>query len=288
MNPTPESEPIFEKISPTAQVVAHLRAFSDIPYSQEIARATRAKEAIQAMGADPMVALAPIIEARFIGINNVLETLGIKSVLEIASGVSPRGLIMTVDPAVTYVQTDLPMTIHEAQQLISHILSKAAQQRPNLHFREADVFNFQQLLSASDLLPPPVAIVNEGLFQYMDRRDKLTAAKNIGLLLEAKGGVWITSDFVTKTPQDEMLANPKVRMGFNRLSDSTDTEIEDNVFADDRDVARFLGEAGFDAEEFDLSSLIDRLSSIENSGADRQQIIKILKGRKIHILKPHQ
>jgi len=85
----------YEKISPTAKLVAYLRTFSDIPYAKEIADESESEKAFRELteeSAKSMVRLAPYWEARYKGTNQVLTKHGITQILEIAAGLSPRGL----------------------------------------------------------------------------------------------------------------------------------------------------------------------------------------------------
>lgn len=281
-----EIEPRPEKISPTAGLTAYLRTFSDIPYSQEIAQIIRSRETFYEIGGESMIPLAPIIEARFKGINQIVESLGIKNILEIACGISPRGLVMTKDPSVTYMETDLPAVLHQKQALVSRLLADLGETRANLHFCEANVLEVEQLLSASETLSGRIVVVSEGLFQYLKRGQKIVVAKNIKQVLIAKGGVWVTPDFLTQASQNEMLKGPKIKDDLRRLSGSTGADMEINAFTDARDISDFFEEVGFGAEEFDFSSMLEKLSSIDRSGANLKQVRTILETRKIRILRP--
>lgn len=284
----PESEPNPEKISSTAKLAAYLRTFSDIPYSHQFAQATNSQKVFDAIGEfkNAIVPYAPIMEARFKGVSEIIEDRGITNVLEIACGISPRGLIMTMDPSVVYVESDLKDILREEEALVSGILTDSEEKRQNLHFLEANVLDTEQVLSASHVLSDPVAVVSEGLFAYFTRDEKLVAAKNIRQVLDSKGGIWITPDLYARRSAEELTNNPKVRIVIELLSESTGRELEDNMFLDEDDIAHFVNEAGFATEEFDLSSVMGKLNSIENSGADHEQILRILKKRKVHILKP--
>ncbi|WP_315784799.1 hypothetical protein [Fischerella sp. JS2] len=58
----------FDKISPTALIVAYVRQFSDIPYTREIAQLTHAKETanqFESQGQQQPVIVAALIEARY-------------------------------------------------------------------------------------------------------------------------------------------------------------------------------------------------------------------------------
>lgn len=281
----PNINPDLEKVSDTAKLTAYLRAFSDIPYSQEIAQATRSGETFYKIGGESMIPLASIIEARFKGVSAVVGNRRIKNILEIACGISPRGLVLTKDPSVTYVETDLPTILSEKEGLVLRILAESGESRPNLHFCEVNVLEIGEVLSASGVLSRPMAVVSEGLFQYLKRDQKLVAARNIRQVLAANG-IWITADFLTKSSQDEMLQGSEVKDDLKQLSKSVGTNVEGNVFSDEAEIAYFFDETGFEVEEFDLSNLMQELSSINKSGADAEQIMRILRGRKVYILIP--
>src|SRR5437868_6767563 len=96
----------FEKIGPTAHIVAYRRSLSDIPLAKEIYDAVK--------GSAPYVSgdlfrpdLAPEIEARYRVVDLYLAKSGIHQILELASGLSPRGAALSADPEINYVELDL-------------------------------------------------------------------------------------------------------------------------------------------------------------------------------------
>lgn len=96
-----EAERKYENIGPTAWRVAYSRTLSDIPYSKEIFEELDAvvKPSNEAereyMGHARASHLAPQFEARYKLIDDMIEQNGTKQVLELASGLAPRGLAMT-------------------------------------------------------------------------------------------------------------------------------------------------------------------------------------------------
>ena len=97
---------------------------SDVPYAKEIW--SRLKEYDSSvvregnlffsnlfrnilMSLPSMVGLKAILEGRYIAVNNALKDEGYPHVLELASGLSPRGLDFTRrDSNQIYIETDLP------------------------------------------------------------------------------------------------------------------------------------------------------------------------------------
>lgn len=84
------------RISPTAKITAYWRSLSGIPYSKEIAEAVGAKETARETIGDTIVMMGNIspamFEARYKSINRGLAKCGITNVMELACGLSPRGL----------------------------------------------------------------------------------------------------------------------------------------------------------------------------------------------------
>jgi O-methyltransferase involved in polyketide biosynthesis len=113
---------------------------------------------------------APLAEARYKSVVSAIKREGITQVLELASGLSLRGLAMTEDPEYTYVETDLPGITEEKQQILSIIKSnQALRERQNLFFHAVNILEFPQISSAIRHFEPsrPVAVIHEGLFQYL-------------------------------------------------------------------------------------------------------------------------
>ena len=197
-----------DRISPTAKLVAYWRQFSDIPFSKDVAELFQVENVYQSMLKDANLnlpendTLVPLLEIRYKSIQHALINSNIKQVLEFASGISLRGLAMTKDPDLIYVETDLPGLNDEKVKLVNTVMERhEINKRSNLFFHSANILNYSDIepaLSHFDV-KKPVAIVHEGLFQYLTREEKAIAAKNIYKILKAFGGRWITPDLDTKS-----------------------------------------------------------------------------------------
>jgi O-methyltransferase involved in polyketide biosynthesis len=101
-------------ISVTAKVAAYYRQFSDIPFAAEVAKRVGADEAFErilrehGLERDKLTFYAPMFEARYKSITQVILQSGASQVLELASGYSLRGLDLTRHHQLWYVETDLP------------------------------------------------------------------------------------------------------------------------------------------------------------------------------------
>src|SRR3954466_12216853 len=95
----------------TADAVARLRAYTDIPLSKEIIDAALSleKDRGQKLEADklPPIEMAPYFEARYLLTDREIAKSGCRQILELASGLSPRGMVMAKDEGVNYAELDL-------------------------------------------------------------------------------------------------------------------------------------------------------------------------------------
>jgi O-methyltransferase involved in polyketide biosynthesis len=277
----------YEHISPTAKLVAYMRVLSDIPYSEQISRMTKSDEvAKQKYGYQPesLKVGAVVLEARFKAVSELIRRSGSQSILEIASGVSPRGLIMTENPAITYIETDLPEINGEKQALIKDILEQEKITRPNLHFIAADALDAQQLQAAADLTKGELAIAQEGLFVYMSRQDQEKVAQNVWNILRARGGAWITDVFL----RSEMIRqfDPNREATIKTIQQEAGINLQSNAFADNEEVESFFKRAGFSiADKINLFDLKDSLVSPQNVALAPEQLKAALETRYIYLLR---
>lgn len=108
---------------------------------------------------------------------------------------------MAQDPAITYVETDLEALTHTKHDMVELLLQQYDQAQPkNLHMVVANAMDPAQLEAATEPFRPsqPIAVVNEGLIQYLSLAELDTLTRNVHDLLKRHGGVWITPDFSFK------------------------------------------------------------------------------------------
>ena len=114
-------------ISVTAKVAAYYRQFSDIPFAAEVARRIGADEAFEqilrehGLERDKLTFYAPMFEARYKSITQLILESGASQVLELASGYSLRGLDLSRSGAVRYVETDLPDVVTAKLSLLDDV-----------------------------------------------------------------------------------------------------------------------------------------------------------------------
>lgn len=236
------------RVSSTAVLCAHVRQFSDIPNAAEIASALKSEEIFEQYTAgegeiENLQFFAVLCEWRYKAISSHIRDAGVDQVLELASGFTFRGLeLLQSIPELVYIDTDLPGIVTEKLNLIARV--SALQE-----FSDRLVYRAANALSEADLeeairglsLTKPLAIVNEGLMNYLTMEDKELLARNIRALLLRFGGVWITPDFRVKS---DFRAGGLVRSNRDLIQETTDTPFSSNYFHDEGDVQAFLRKLG--------------------------------------------
>lgn len=281
-------EELYAKISPTAKLVAHGRTFTDIPFAKEIAIECDAEKAFQSSYiAESLSLQVPFWEARYKATNQIIAREGITQILEIAAGLSPRGLTMTGDPEVVYVATDLPEMLEQEKSIAEAILARLNIQRPNLHFSVANALDLDELLQAATPFQSdkPIALLTEGLLSYLTRAEQATLAANMHELLARYGGVWITPDVSTKQNWEKFRRiDKRMQQRAEAISNTTGRSLYDNLFIDNNDIQQFFTDAGFKIEEYSYLHVLDELSSLKRLNFDRENIVQTMQSFTVLIL----
>lgn len=266
----------FEAISPTASVIAYLRALTtDIRYAKELAEKTDLKKIYEAFGGNNQdVEFALYMEARWKTIQELMEKIDNKQTLELGAGLSPRAIINSENPDQSYFETDLPKPISDKKELEKGILKA---ERPNLHVEQLDATSSEEFENIEqELNPGRVTVISEGLLPYLNRDALNKICNNIKTLLEKHGGAWITDiatrKALTKTSvyQDhstELLAS---------LYKNSEVGLSDIGFEDGKDAQNFFESYGFKIEKHNLHSVSDTLHT--------PQVLNLSKGRIDYLL----
>ncbi len=136
--------------------------------------------------ADPV---AILLEARHRILEDALAAAGCDTYVEIAAGLSPRGTAYSQDPAVTYVEVDLPRMSALKERLVG------PHRGPGHHLLAADATDPGLADRVAPLLAGrgKVAVVSEGLNAYLPRPAWRAVVRNAAALVQrAGGGVFLT------------------------------------------------------------------------------------------------
>jgi O-methyltransferase involved in polyketide biosynthesis len=279
-----------EKVSPTAWATAHARTFTDIPYSKEFfdllekKRRELGQQDLSVKMKDTSITL--LIEARYKMIDKILRESDSKQILEIASGLCQRGLIMTADPQVTYVEMDLPTILAEKKEMVEELEASKNIKRNNLYLEPGNALSIHDMETASRHFDraKPLAIVCEGLLRYLSFDEKAVVAKNIRALLEKFGGIWVTPDvslrrFVVRKDSIQ-------REKFNaEVEKATGVEIENNLFRDKQHALDFFKEQGFDVEERSYAEIEGQLTCPQKLDISKEEIDSVSKNAVLLVMR---
>jgi O-methyltransferase involved in polyketide biosynthesis len=234
----------FSTISPSAHSLLVMRAQTGLPFARPAAELL--------LGADGVAAeierLSAIAGAelrmrhfaeRYRSTDAALAESGATRILEIAGGMSFRGLALAQRQAVSYVDTDLPAMIEAKARIVAALAPGPLV--GELRLEPLDALDPGAFAAAVALLPPgDIAIVNEGLLMYLDPDEKRRLAGNVHAALAARGGRWITADIYLRGVRDPRIGQD------DRLRDFLAAHrVEEQKFESRAAAEAFFTETGF-------------------------------------------
>jgi O-methyltransferase involved in polyketide biosynthesis len=175
-------------------------------------------------------------------IDHLLRASGARQVLELAAGLSRRGVTVSTDPAIRYTEVDLPHVIDKKRALLDRSPEgRSALARPNLRHVARDVTEE----ALADLVEPgaPLFVIAEGLFVYLspEKQRALFRAAH-ALLARARGGTFVF-DLVPSCEEPEPgAAGQALGWLMERFTGGKSFERDARTRGD---LARELREAGF-------------------------------------------
>ena len=285
-----ESKPISpgKAISFTADIVAFARTFSDIPLCRDIfeiaetiAGPLNPKEKNRV---NERPHLVPFMEARYRLTDEELETRGYNQVLELASGLSPRGFIACADPHVEYVELDLPDEMSLKRKVVDELHRRQGTARYSNHHPEQGSVTYANDMRATDLYfsREPVFIITEGLLRYLNWKDKEKLAKNVRRIMEShRGSIWMTPDIHILS---EVESSPEMRAHYERTNKEWGFDFKPNLFRDFDHAREFFRGFGFVVQERSIADMADRLVTPKRLNMSDEAVHKALGKRKAFVM----
>jgi O-methyltransferase involved in polyketide biosynthesis len=234
----------YSSISPSALSLLLMKAQSEIPYAKEAATAlwgdVAPSELSDALAEENARRRLRHFVSRYKSLDQLLAASGCTNVLELAAGLSFRGLDLARNSSVFYIDTDLPEIAALKSDLIAKLHAQACHGTLRVRALNAlDAVGFEATVKAFPA--GPIAIANEGLLVYLDEREKAQLAANVRAALRTRGGVWLTADVYIQNPGGSA---PNVSYGRSRAFLDTH-RVEQNKFADWSAAERFFTSHGF-------------------------------------------
>ena len=233
----------FSTISPSARSLLLVKAQTSLPFARQAAELLwgtgAVKEAERETVATPSAVDRRLhLEQRARSIDAAIESLGSTRVLELASGLSFRGLDRAARRAdVIYVDTDLPEMVATKADLVRRLHPEPL--RGTLLVNPLNAVEPEAFRASVDRLPlAAIAVVQEGLLMYLDEAEKAALATNVRAALLGRGGAWVIADVY-------------VRSAFKPQRDERSAKfleehrVEEKKFADYDAAAAFFESQGF-------------------------------------------
>lgn len=133
-------------------------------------------------------------------IDHLLRASGARRVLELAAGLSRRGVAFSADASLDYTEIDLaPVIAHKRALLERTPAGVAALARPNLRLVSGDVTEtgFDDLIPAGE----PLFVIAEGLFMYLQPDAQRSLWRKVQGLLQRAGSGTFVFDLVPAVEQ---------------------------------------------------------------------------------------
>jgi O-methyltransferase involved in polyketide biosynthesis len=209
-------------------------------------------------------------------VNLILEEHGATQVLELAAGLSPRGMDLA-PKGIVLVEADLADATAMKGEVVTAVLGRVP---ANLHLCPVNVLDRAELLACcSAFTNRPVAVVTEGLLRYLTFEEKTQLAANVREILLRFGGLWVTTDIHLRFWAHRHRGPINRETEKERLGRSLDP----NYFDDLDHALRFFEECGFDVEARPLMEGIrDSVISLHQAP---DELLEELKDRRVFILR---
>lgn len=270
----------FRRVSVTALIPAYARGeYTDIPYAKEMLEVLRSRNV--SLGDGPwsegaMRDFASFFEARFKSVSRILEERGAAQVLELAAGLSPRGMALA-QRGIKYVEMDLAESVAIKRGIVAEILGQIPAE---LSLCAAGVLHRDEFLQcASAFGGGPIAVTTEGLLRYLTFDEKRQLAANVHELLSRHGGMWITTDIHLR-----QFASHGRRTAIDRAKETErlGRNLDPNYFDNLEHARAFFEECGFRVESRPLlEGIRDSVVSLPHAPAE---LLEELNARRTFVL----
>jgi O-methyltransferase involved in polyketide biosynthesis len=246
----------YNSISPSAQALLMMKAFTNIPFAGRAAELLVTPEKYHPDLSNKEFGFwlrVVHFENRYWSIDQLLSDLSVTNILELSSGFSFRGFTITQEKKVHYIDTDLPEIIALKTIFLQELQKDGAAPKGKLEttaLNALDAAAFKNLVA--HFPAGEIAIVNEGLLMYLDMDEKEKLCHTIHEILSERGGCWITADIYIRHPD----------AGINRHLKEKERQfleqhrVEENKFESLEAAKKFFAKMGF---------AVDRIAHIDPS-----------------------
>lgn len=235
----------YSSISPSAKALLLLKGLTSIPFAREAAGLMVLPDIYKPDYENTDIGFwARILhfESRYQSIDQLLNDLPAKNILELSSGFSFRGLAAAKERDVHYIDTDLDNVIKLKEDFTAALKQAEKPLKGKLEILPLNALNKDAFREITDHFgEEEIVIVNEGLLVYLDVKEKKELLKIIHNILEQHGGYWITADIYIKSEKLSagLTMNDELSQFFEQH------RIEENKFDSFEAAEAFFNDAGF-------------------------------------------
>lgn len=271
----------YNSISPTAEYLVRLKAFTHIPFAKEAAAVLVSRspwsEATLAAGADRKEFFKRLFhfENRYWTTDRLLRRTHPTHILEISSGYSFRGLGWCFEQPVHFIDTDLPDLVAAKSQLIPGLIAgREATMKGRYELLPLNVMDTDQFTAViSRFDEGPVSIINEGLLMYLGAAEKKQLLGTIRQVLTTRGGYWITGDIYLRQEAKEALSRNPLVDAFRKQH-----RMDENMFGSFEEAEQLFDDCGLEVVEREALAL-DELSCLDLPGVNKKEVIQLMESR---------
>jgi O-methyltransferase involved in polyketide biosynthesis len=203
-----------------------------------------------------------LLESRYLALNNTLKKLKNPDILELACGITPRGLeLMKEDSERIYFETDLSGMLNIKRKIVEGLNVKLSKR----HFLESlNILDDRALNKIGDKYKrlnskKNLAIINTGLWTYLTDDEQSRMADNIRLFLKkySPNGFWVSPDFRRRVKTKNYFFY-YLRKGVTRK-----TGRPTNQFKDETELISFMNKHGFNVRRVSNKEVVKDCNSMK-------------------------
>ena len=207
-----------------------------------------------------------MVEARFASSSNLILKSGLKNVMDMPCGYTPRGVKFSRS-GLHYFGLDLPAVIDAIGPASKEVIGN----NDNIIYQAVDATSYTSLRRALSGANGELFITTEGLLMYFTQSELEEVFQNIRKLLLEFGGKWVTTDNQMVAVHGRILA---------ALGDTTKPMIPpkdhpDNEFMIMEKAQQFVDRMGFNLEKVPLYNYLpDAMFSLKDLSAEKQEAVR--------------
>ena len=239
----------FNTISPSAKWLLYMKGHTSIPYARQTAELMKYPDKfVPDYSRMDLTFWARTVhfESRYWSIDQLLNDIPVKNIIELSSGFSFRSLEKAKEKEIHYIDTDLPDVINTKKEFINSLQKESIKQEGKLELLPMNALDENQFQEIVNHFPDgEIAIVNEGLLMYLDINEKEKLCRIIHKILKEQGGYWITADIYLKSKLKklELKVDDKTQEFFEQH------HLEENKFESFKEAEAFFRSMGFIVEK---------------------------------------